>query len=815
MLVALALAATAMAPPAYGEEAPDHAVLDADAPLAERVPKFLFTFDEPVRWSGTIGWKYNPTGAPVAFADTASTVARLQAGLNHWKSVCGVATSYQGTTTTAPNDTPGNQPDLQNVVGWAPLQGSTAGITWTWYQSQGGMPSLIDGDIILSPSLVTTNGSMDRVAVHEWGHLLGLAHSGMNGAVMSGPQYSSYNNLAALTDDDVRGCRCLYGAAAGQSAGLLCTLPREVAFGSVPAGSSAPRSLTLQNNGDASLTLQAMSFTSGAFGASGCAAGTVLAPTQACVLSLAFTPATSGDFAATLSIPVAGEAQPYRIALSGTGTAPTGPAPSLAPSSAAFASQAVGTTSMAKTLTLTNAGGGLLNVTGFTPAGSHPGDFNRAGTCALGTSLGAGVSCTIQLAFTPSASGSRSATLAVAVSSGSVPVIVLSGSGAPPAVPPALGVSSASLAFADQQAGTPSASQSVIVTNTGGGTLTLASIGVAGAAAADFSRTGNCNAGSALSVAQSCTASIRFVPTSAGAKAASLDIATNAGMASIALAGNAIAPPSAPIASFGPASIDFGELAVGTPGDIRFATISNVGSAPLVLAGVALTGGHSGDFPIVSSCPAGTTLQPAQSCAIALRFLPQAGGARSASLRVSHNAAGSPSTVALAGTGNAPATPSTVVEYYHADYDHYFITIAPEEIAALDTGVFGGWSRTGLAFNAHGTAQPGFAPICRFYLPPGWGDSHFYSASPAECTVVQQQHPAFILESTSVMHLAIPDPVAGSCPPGADPVYRVWNHRPDTNHRYTSLRAVRDAMVAAGYVAEGSGPDIVTFCAPR
>ena len=54
----------------------------------------------------------------------------------------------------------------------------------------------------------------------------------------------------------------------------------------------------------------------------------------------------------------------------------------------------------------------------------------------------------------------------------------------------------------------------------------------------------------------------------------------------------------------------------------------------------------------------------------------------------------------------------------------------------------------------------------------------------------------------------------GACPPGTDPVYRAWNYLPDTNHRYTSDRAVRDAMVALGYVAEGSGPDIVTFCAP-
>lgn len=144
------------------------------------------------------------------------------------------------------------QPDLANVIGWAPLQGSTAGVTGVWYQTQGGVPRLIDGDIILSPTLVTTNGQLDRVAAHEWGHLIGRAHSNMNGAVMSGPSYSTYNSLAAITDDDVRGCRCPYGAAAGQSAGYLCTLPRELAVGTVPTGAtSAPKSLTLTNDGNA------------------------------------------------------------------------------------------------------------------------------------------------------------------------------------------------------------------------------------------------------------------------------------------------------------------------------------------------------------------------------------------------------------------------------------------------------------------------------------------------------------------------------------------------------------------------------------
>jgi glucose/arabinose dehydrogenase len=167
----------------------------------------------------------------------------------------------------------------------------------------------------------------------------------------------------------------------------------------------------------------------------------------------------------------------------------------------------------------------------------------------------------------------------------------------------------------------------------------------------------------------------------------------------------------------------------------------------------------------------------------------------------------------------AAATPGTVpvVEFHHAGLDHYFISRDPLEIAALDRGTFSGWQRTGYAFRAWTQAQPGTIPICRFYLPPGSGDSHFFSADPAECARVQADHPQFELESAASMHLKAPDPLTGACAdPQTQPVYRVWNRRPgDTNHRYTTSVAVRDQMVAAGGAAEGYGPDAVAMCAPR
>ena len=75
-----------------------------------------------------------------------------------------------------------------------------------------------------------------------------------------------------------------------------------------------------------------------------------------------------------------------------------------------------------------------------------------------------------------------------------------------------------------------------------------------------------------------------------------------------------------------------------------------------------------------------------------------------------------------------------------------------------------------------------------------------------------------MLESPSVFFIALPNtnpgPTAGACPAGTIPVYRVFDNRADANHRYTTDRAIRDQMVARGYIAEGYGDDAVIMCAP-
>ena len=163
---------------------------------------------------------------------------------------------------------------------------------------------------------------------------------------------------------------------------------------------------------------------------------------------------------------------------------------------------------------------------------------------------------------------------------------------------------------------------------------------------------------------------------------------------------------------------------------------------------------------------------------------------------------------------NVSAATVAVIEYYNAALDHYFISSLTADQNALDSGQFKGWVRTGKTFGAYDQATAGASPVCRFYIPPAQGDSHFYSASPAECAQVHTTYPAFVEESTAVMYVGLPDVTTGACAAGLAPVYRVWDNRADTNHRYTTDLNVRAQMVAAGWIAEGYGPNQVIMCAP-
>lgn len=161
--------------------------------------------------------------------------------------------------------------------------------------------------------------------------------------------------------------------------------------------------------------------------------------------------------------------------------------------------------------------------------------------------------------------------------------------------------------------------------------------------------------------------------------------------------------------------------------------------------------------------------------------------------------------VALNG-GPVPA--NSVVEYYIAALDQYFMTASATDSALIDSQPAAGLSRTGEWFK-----QGGSTPVCRFYgsAVPG-PNTHFYTASQQECDLLkalQASTPATQprLNFESLDFLTTPA-VNGVCPLNTVPVYRAYNNGftsgRDGNHRFTANANAILQVVARGWSNEGA-----------
>jgi hypothetical protein len=105
----------------------------------------------------------------------------------------------------------------------------------------------------------------------------------------------------------------------------------------------------------------------------------------------------------------------------------------------------------------------------------------------------------------------------------------------------------------------------------------------------------------------------------------------------------------APAIGLNPSSLSYGSIIVGNSSNLTV-TISNTGTAILAISGLSFTGTDASMF----SLPGGEStlnINPSGSYVLTVRFTPTSSGAKSASLRITHNATGSPSSVSLSGTG--------------------------------------------------------------------------------------------------------------------------------------------------------------------
>src|SRR4051812_39049585 len=116
-------------------------------------------------------------------------------------------------------------------------------------------------------------------------------------------------------------------------------------------------------------------------------------------------------------------------------------------------------------------------------------------------------------------------------------------------------------------------------------------------------------------------------------------------------------PAGAPAVTFTPTSLTFGAQAIGTTSAPQSIAITNSGNAPLFINSAAT---HSLDFTQVDDGCSGLTLAPGTSCSVSITFSPTASGTRSAAFVLTDNAAGSPQSVPLTGTGTGQNPPLAI-----------------------------------------------------------------------------------------------------------------------------------------------------------
>jgi trimeric autotransporter adhesin len=337
---------------------------------------------------------------------------------------------------------------------------------------------------------------------------------------------------------------------------------------------------------------------------------------------------------------------------------------SLSSSSLVFASTSVGSRSAAQTLTLRNTGTAALTLASL--ASSSAQFIVTGGSCATGTPVAAGASCTVTLVFSPTAGGAATGTLNLSHGAGSS-AVALSGTGV--ATNPLASLSATSLGFS-QVVGSAAAAQTVTLSNTGTAPLLLSGLAISGAAAADFSLgTGSCTSGSSVAAGSGCSLVLGFTPAAVGSRVAALAISHNAAgsPSTISLQGTGTAAP-APAVSLDATSLDFGNQALASTSAVRSVQLRNSGGAALQLAALTLGGAQAADFALGGSCSTGSPLPAGSSCSLQLRFTPGALGSRAGTLTLASDAPGGNRVINLAGTGTAAPAPAVALSAAAVDF---------------------------------------------------------------------------------------------------------------------------------------------------
>jgi P pilus assembly chaperone PapD len=396
------------------------------------------------------------------------------------------------------------------------------------------------------------------------------------------------------------------------------------------ATASAPQTITVTNNGNAPLIVSTVA-TTGDFNETDNCAGTTIAVNLSCTIQVRFLPTATGSRSGLLTVYGNVAGGQATAALSGTGSAAA--AIVLNPILLSFPSTTIGATSPVQNITISN--------TGATPVAlqtpSVPGaDFQiTANTC--GASLGPGAGCTVAIAFTPTASGSRSGTFSITDDVGTQ-TASLSGIGTSPATDT---LSPLALTFAPQQITTASAAEQITLTNSGDLPLTLIAAQIT---SGDFTAVNAC--GNSLNPHSTCSINVAFAPKNVGTISGQLSVSDQYRTQTITLNGIGLAPPGVSLSPF--STITFPATGVGIQAAAQTVTLTNNGGVPLLVQSIVI----AGDFVIVpGSNTCGSAVVVGAACTMQVAFVPTVGGPRAGALSVTDNAPTSPQSLTLTGSG--------------------------------------------------------------------------------------------------------------------------------------------------------------------
>ena len=305
--------------------------------------------------------------------------------------------------------------------------------------------------------------------------------------------------------------------------------PATVSFGSVNVGSSTTQNVQLSNTGNSSVTVTQIGSSGSGISVSGVATPVTIVPSQSVMLTVKYSPATSG--ATSGSVTVVNDQGVNAVAtVTGTGVES---GITLTPTTASFGSVVTGNTN-SQTIQIKNSGTASLTISQATVTGTG---FSIGGL-TLPLALAPGQTGSFNVQYAPKTAGAVSGSISIVSDAPNSPATVaLSGTGV--AATYAISLSPSSLGFGSVTNGSTTA-QSFIVTNTGNSNVAISGMSVTGTGYSIVSGGGAVT----LSPNQSNSVSVQFAPTTAGTANGSVSIVSNASgsATSVSLSGTGVAP---------------------------------------------------------------------------------------------------------------------------------------------------------------------------------------------------------------------------------------------------------------------------------